>query len=465
MITLENRFFPLRSAICFLVEGGIIFVSVLASFAVLERTNATGVLNFEDAIVRGFVVAFFCQSCMYMLDLYDLRQSQSRGEIFFSLIFAIGFVCIGIGLVSYIVPGFGVAGDMYYLTILFVAVFLLMWRVAFDFFLSRIASRENILILGTAEVARMVAKEIKARERLGFHLVGFVTPKQSDGIKPNPIGKILGNYPELEKLVKDHEVRRVVVAISERRGEYPIREMLDIRVAGCKVVEWPDFFESLSGRIPIDDLSPSYFIFSKGFRKSPLLLFSRRLISALVATVALIILLPLLLVVAIIIIIFDSPGPVFYSQDRIGQNNKIFRIYKFRSMKPDAEKNGEAQWAKNDDLRITRVGRFLRLWRIDELPQVYNILRGDINLVGPRPERPEFVNELEKIIPYYSLRHTVKPGLTGWAQVMFPYSATIEESKEKLQYDLFYIKNLSLKLDLLIIFSTIKIVILGRGAR
>jgi exopolysaccharide biosynthesis polyprenyl glycosylphosphotransferase len=240
--------------------------------------------------------------------------------------------------------------------------------------------------------------------------------------------------------------------------------MLALRVMGCQVVEWQEFFEKLSGRIPIDNLAPSFFIFNEGFRKSRFRLSIRRIVSVIVGAVLLVLLLPVFLVVSVLIML-DSPGPAIYSQVRAGQNNKPIRIYKFRSMRKDAEKNGDAVWAEENDPRVTRVGRFLRRSRIDELPQLFNVLIGELEFVGPRPERPEFVEKLQAMIPYYDLRHTVKPGITGWAQVMFHYGSSIEESKEKLQYDLFYVKNMSIKLDLLILFHTIKIVLLGRGAR
>lgn len=464
MISLENRFFPLRSAACFLIEGGIIFLSVLSSFVILQKLDTIEYIDLNDVVIRGIVVAFFCQTCMYLLDLYDLKHSQSWGELFFSLLFSVGFVCIGIGLISYVVPRFGVEGQLYYLTIIFVASLLLIWRIAFDLYLAKYAPKENVLIVGDGEVAKIVAEEVKARERLGFRLVGFVNSPSSKVTTMKHLGQILGTYEDLRRLVKDNSVRKLVVAIGERRGEYPVREMLDIRVGGAKITEWPTFFEKLSGRIPIDNLSPSFFIFNEGFQKSKVVLAARRVVSTIVATIALVLFLPVILLVSILIKL-DSPGPILYSQERVGQYGKGFRIYKFRSMRKDAEVNGGPRWATKDDPRITRVGRIIRLLRIDELPQLFNILRGDIDIVGPRPERPVFVEKLQQMIPYYSLRHSVKPGLTGWAQVMFTYSGTIEESKEKLQYDLFYIKNLSLKLDLLILFKTLKIVILGRGAR
>lgn len=447
-----------------MVEGGIIFASVLASFSILREGSAGGVVSIEDAVVRGIVVAFFCQVCMYLLDLYDLRMTQSRGELFFSLLFAVGFVCVGIGVVSYVFPEFGVEGRMYYLTIFFVAVFLLVWRVVFNKFLSQESFRTNILVVGVDGAARMVAKEMQERGRLGFRVVGFIGAPGSDDGMVRGLGKILGDYGCLKEIVKKQSIRKIVVAINERRGEYPVQEMLDLKVDGCQVIEWPEFFEKMAGRIPIQNLSPSYFIFGEGFRKSQFILLSRRIFSLLFATTALVLLSPILLATAILIKI-DSSGPVIYSQTRVGQKGKEFRIYKFRSMKDQAEGADGARWAQKDDQRVTRVGWYLRKMRIDELPQLFNLIRGDLDLMGPRPERPEFVKDLQKTIPYYSLRHTVKPGLTGWAQVMFTYCGTIEESREKLQYDLFYIKNMSLKLDLLILFQTVKIVLLGRGAR
>lgn len=464
MITFENRFFPLRSAICFFVEGAITLLSVLASFLFLDMAGSAEYVTFDDAVMRGFVVAFFCQACMYLLDLYDLRISHSFGEMFFSLLFAVGFVCIGIGIVSYFVPEFGVEGTMYYLTIVFVVVFLFFWRVAFDFYLARLAPKERIAVVGTGRAASKVASELMNRERLGLQLVGFVEAPGANVGSVEKLGEVVGDYRQIGEIIRKHAVRKLVVAIGERRGEYPVKEMLDARVRGCTVLEWPGFFERLSGRIPIDSLAPSFFIFNEGFRKSKLVLFVRRVISLLVSVAALVILLPLLLVVAALIKI-DSVGPVFYTQTRVGQNDRTFRIYKFRSMRKNAEADGMARWAVKDDPRVTRVGRILRISRIDELPQLLNVLVGDLDLVGPRPERPEFVEELKREIPYYSLRHTVKPGLTGWAQVMFMYCGTIGESREKLQYDLFYIKNMSVKLDLYILFRTLKIVILGRGAR
>ena len=465
IITLENRFFSLRSAVCFIIEGGIIIFSVVASFLLLHGRVGTPVVSMGDVVARALVITFFCQACMYLLDLYNFRLSQTWGEVLFALAIAIGFVCIGIGLLSYAIPKFGVAGKMYYLSILIASVFLLLWRIMFEIYITRYASGENILIVGTGEVARQVGEEVKKSKRLGFHLVGFINALPSqNGLSTGQVGEILGDPTQMDRIIERHDVDKIVVAITERRGEYPVKEMLALRVGGYQVVEWPGFFEKLSGRIPIDNLAPSFFIFNEGFRKSRILLSIRRILSAIVAAAFLVLLFPLFLVVAVFIKL-DSSGPVLYSQIRVGKQNKPIRIYKFRSMRNDAEKNGDAVWAVENDPRVTRVGRFLRKTRIDELPQLFNVMIGELEFVGPRPERPEFVEKLHAMIPYYSLRHTVTPGLTGWAQVMFHYGSTIDEAKEKLQYDLFYIKNMSVKLDLLILFHTFKIVLLGRGAR
>jgi sugar transferase (PEP-CTERM system associated) len=437
----------------------------VASFILLHGRAGTPVVSMGDVVARALVITFFCQSCMYLLDLYNLRLFQTKGEMLLSLAIAIGVVCIGIGLLSHAIPKFGVAGSMYYLAILLASVSLLIWRLSFEFYITRLAPRENILIVGTGKVARQVGEEVNRSKRLGFRLVGFISPQnRNEDISFGDIGDVLGDSTEMDGIIKKHDVSKVVVAITERRGEYPVKEMLALRVAGCTILEWPGFFEKLSGRIPIDSLAPSFFIFNEGFRKSRFLLMLRRFFSAILAAVVLVLLSPVFLVVAILIKI-DSTGPVFYSQIRVGQNNKQIRIYKFRSMRNDAEKNGDAVWAVENDPRITRIGRFLRKTRVDELPQLFNVLIGELELVGPRPERPEFVKKLQAMIPYFALRHTVKPGLTGWAQIMFHYGSSIDESKEKLQYDLFYIKNMSVKLDLLILFHTIKIVLLGRGAR
>jgi sugar transferase (PEP-CTERM system associated) len=252
--------------------------------------------------------------------------------------------------------------------------------------------------------------------------------------------------------------------MADRRGTMPVRELLDLRLSGIKVEEATALLEKVSGKIEVDELSPSWLIFSEGFRLNPSFLMARRFISVVVSLAGLLLVLPLLPLMALAVKL-TSPGPVLYRQKRVGRYGLVFDCYKFRTMRADAEAEAGPTWAGDGDPRITPVGRFLRRARLDEIPQLWNVLRGDMGFVGPRPERPEFVEWLSREIPYYHLRHIIRPGITGWAQVRYQYGASLEESKEKLRYDLYYIKNISLSLDLLVILRSAKIVLLARGAR
>ncbi|PYV65976.1 MAG: hypothetical protein DMG95_00265 [Acidobacteria bacterium] len=268
----------------------------------------------------------------------------------------------------------------------------------------------------------------------------------------------------LMELIREQGVHRVIVAMSDRRGTLPVMEMLQLRLSGIKIEEATSWLEKISGRIELDNLYPSWLIFAEGFRFSAGFLLLRRILAVIAAGVLLLIVLPILPFV-ILAIKLDSRGPVLYRQKRVGLAGKVFHCYKFRTMRQDAEADTGATWALDDDPRITKVGKFLRTTRLDELPQLWCVLKGDMSFVGPRPERPEFVEMLAKEIPFYTVRNAVRPGITGWAQVRYKYGNTIADAKEKLQYDLYYIKNMSPGLDMMIMFQTIKIVLIGRGAQ
>jgi sugar transferase (PEP-CTERM system associated) len=268
----------------------------------------------------------------------------------------------------------------------------------------------------------------------------------------------------LMDVVKKQKVHRVIVAVPDRRGTTPMKELLELRMQGVKIEEAASWLEKISGKIEVENLYPSWLVFNEGFRRSAVFVLVRRVLSIIISLIGLLLALPLLPFVALAVRL-DSEGPVFYTQTRVGKRGRLFKVVKFRTMRQDAESSSGAQWAADNDPRITRVGRFLRMSRLDEIPQLWCVLKGDMAFVGPRPERPEFIEGLSKEIPYYGVRHMVRPGVTGWAQIKYKYGSTIEDAREKLQYDLYYIKHASIGLDLLIMFQTVKIVILGRGAQ
>jgi sugar transferase (PEP-CTERM system associated) len=259
-------------------------------------------------------------------------------------------------------------------------------------------------------------------------------------------------------------ISKIVVALTEKRGTLPTKELVKCRVNGIEIIEGASFYEMLTGKFIVEQINPAWLIFSEGFYKSRTRRFLKRIMDLMLSVVLLILLLPVIIATAILIKI-DSKGPVIFSQERLGENKKTYLIYKFRSMFSDAEKQSGPTWAKDNDHRITRVGKYIRQWRVDEIPQLWNVLKGDMSFVGPRPEREFFVKKLEDIIPYFTERFSVKPGVTGWAQVCYSYGASVEDAIEKLNYDLFYIKNMSIFMDFMIIMRTVKIVLFGKGAR
>jgi len=280
-----------------------------------------------------------------------------------------------------------------------------------------------------------------------------------------PARNIINDGKEgLLEMVKREKADKIVVSLSERRGSFPLNDVLSCKMSGIEVVDANSFYEQVMGKLLLENINPSWFIFSDGFRITPGLLLGKRISDVLFSVVGLIICSPIIPFIALAIKI-SSPGPIFFKQVRVGEREKPFVLYKFRTMGQDAEKKSGAVWAQKDDPRVTKVGKFLRVSRLDEIPQMFNVLRGDMSFVGPRPERPEFVEKLKELIPYYSKRHFVKPGITGWAQVKYQYGASVDDAIEKLRYDLYYIKNLSLALEMLIVLETIKVVLFGRGGR
>jgi len=335
------------------------------------------------------------------------------------------------------------------------------WQNLFQRTRDSVLFKKNILVIGTGPMAKKIENLIS--ESPGrYCLTGYIeTPTDPVSVVPETI---IGSMDNIVELAKQYNAHALVIALTERRGNLTIEKLVTCKLMGVRIMDYPSFFEMITGKIPVEDINPSWLVQSSGFLITPLVRVMKRIIDIVLAGMLLSVMLPFYIPV-VLVIKLTSPGPVFYFQKRVGTHGKCFTIYKFRSMTVDAEKNTGAAWAKENDPRVTSFGAFMRKTRIDELPQLINVLKGDMSFIGPRPERPEFVDEIQKITPYYKERHAVKPGITGWAQVMYPYGASIGDAVEKLRYDLYYINNLSFALEFLIVLETVKVVLFRKGGR
>jgi sugar transferase (PEP-CTERM system associated) len=404
------------------------------------------------------------QGSFYIFDLYDFQLIRHRVTLYIRISQAMGLASIALAAIFYVFPRMLLGRGVFLLGLVLMMAVMVLWRVCVTWLLGHPRLAERILILGTEKGAIDLAREVLERCESGYKIVGFV------GDDPNLVGQslinpsVIGVTADLERLVREYGPDRIVVAVKDRRGHLPVDPLLRLKLRGLVAVEESaSFFERLTGKISTETVRPSWLIFSNGSRGLRIYKRARRLVDAVFSILGLILSAPLM-AITMLAIKLDSQGPVFYRQERVGEHNNVFRIIKFRSMVANAEKDGPV-WANEDDPRVTRVGRLIRRLRIDELPQFVNVLRGEMSFIGPRPERPVFVSHLEREIPYYSQRHLIKPGVTGWAQIRYPYGASVEDAMQKLQYDLYYIKNQSPVLDAIILFETIRIVLFGRGAR
>jgi sugar transferase (PEP-CTERM system associated) len=416
-----------------------------------------------QATLKGLLVAFAVQVCMYYNDLYDLRAVRDRRELIVRILQALGAASLLLGLSYFFFPDLIIGRGVFLIATVLVGGFVVGWRLLFDLMARNVGPRERLLLVGTNQAAVTLARELYERPELAVKFVGFIDPD------PARLGEsvlnpgIVGAVEDIPRVVAEQKVDRVVLSLADARGKLPMDRLLEMKLAGVTFDHLASVYEEYTGKIAVENLRPSWLIFSEGFRKSRAKRAFKRAFDLGFAAVLAVVLVPVMAIVALLVKL-TSAGPAIYSQQRVGEHNHVFTIYKFRSMRQDAEKFTGAVWAQKDDPRITWFGRIMRRTRLDELPQLWNVVNGDMSFVGPRPERPEFVARLTEEIPFYGLRHTVKPGLTGWAQVKYTYGASVEDALEKLQYDLFYIKHLSLSLDLYVIFETIKTVVLRRGA-
>ena len=412
---------------------------------------------------RAVLIAAVCQLCLYYGDLYDARIVSDRRETFVRVLQALSATSIILALVYFFFPAVVIGRGVFIIAAVLVISLVIGWRVAFEWMTRRVGPRERLLLVGTTDGAVALARELfERRMQLGVEIVGFVDPDPARVGQPLLNPGIVGTIDDIPRIVRERAVDRVVVSLADARGKLPMEKLLDMRLAGVTFHHLASEYERYTGKIAIENLRPSWFIFSAGFRKTRVLAAAKRTLDVCAAAFGLIAALPVMLAVAALVKL-TSKGPALYAQERVGQDGRVFVIRKFRSMRQDAEAGTGAVWATANDARITPVGGLLRKARLDELPQLWNVLVGDMSLVGPRPERPEFVRGLTEQIPFYGQRHVVKPGVTGWAQVRYSYGSSVEDAMQKLQYDLYYIKHMSLTLDLFIIFATIKTVVLRRG--
>ena len=416
--------------------------------------------------VQALVSVIVFQVCFYYNELYDLHAMRRPSEQMLCLWQSLGAASVVLGFMWFLIPGIQIGRGVFFINIVLLAVTISIFRATLDFVWRTTAPKQKILILGTGPLATKVARELTKREDLNFELAGFV---DKTGGSSSTLGSvfgwpILGLVEALQQIATDHKIARIIVALEDRRSALPIGSLVNLRVRGIPVEDAHTALAALTGRVWLDTVKPSWFVYSDGFHRSRLTAVVKRAVDLGFGFIGLILSAPLMALIAVIVRM-DSPGPALYRQVRVGIGGKLFEVLKFRSMRLDAEIANGAQWAQVDDPRVTRVGKILRKYRLDELPQFLNVIRADMSFIGPRPERPVFVDQLCEQIPYYNERHSVRPGLTGWAQVQYPYGATVEDSMRKLEYDLFYLQNMSMLFDFAIVVQTVRIVLFGRGAR
>jgi len=445
-----------------LVALGLLLATV-ARFSVESFGLVTAYLGNWQTLFRFFLAILVCEVSLYFNDLYDFRLIANRRELLVRLLQAYGVACLALAVCYYIAPDLGFGRGIAALASPLIVGLTLGWRLLLLEKNQSLGVAERMLIMGTGPTGIQLAQDIIHRPELKLKVVGFLDEKGENIGKSLVNPRIIGAAADVESIAKRENIDHVVISLMERRGRMPVRQLLHLKFAGVRVEDAHSFYEKITGRIILERLSPSWLILSDGFRKSRLLLWTKRSLDLVVSFVALILCLPLFAVVAVAIWL-ETGTPILFRQERTGWHGHSFRMLKFRSMRNDAEEEGP-RWAADKDDRVTRVGKWIRKYRIDELPQAINVLRGEMSIVGPRPERPEFVSMLEDQVPFYGLRHSVRPGITGWAQVKYQYGGSIEETKTKLEYDLFYIKHLSVVLDLAVMFETAKVMLSGRGAK
>jgi len=460
MIRLLNVYYPTRTVMLLICEAVIVASCFFAAAFLVLGPDVWLALNYEYGYLKIAALTFISINFSYYFDLFEPQLVSAREAIYFRILLVLAFDCFVVSADLYFFPESAIGpGHVYGLGLALLTPVLILWRRAYDWIVSWPLFRERVYVLGAGEFARSIVNAIGSRRDLGMEVVDW---KEIELTEPGDRKKVW--IEELARIGQSaNPVNRIIIAMDYQRGELPVEELLSLRFKGIIVEDSGALRERLSGKIQLDGLRPSSFLYAEGFRLGASQQFARQILSTLAASIGLLLFSPLFPFV-VLAVRLSSKGPIFFTQVRVGAGGRHFKVVKFRTMFTDAEAGG-AKWATKNDPRVTKVGMFMRKTRIDEIPQLWNVLKGDMGFVGPRPERPEFVPMLSEHLPFYYMRHLIRPGLTGWAQVRYGYGATLAEAREKLEYDLYYIKHMSLGLDLLIMFETIKTILRRRGAQ
>jgi sugar transferase (PEP-CTERM system associated) len=457
MIRLFNVYYSTRTLVLLVCEALLVGSSFLLAATYTMGEDTYIALFYDNGLLKIGAITVLTLLLSYYFDLYEPQRMSERWEIYFRLLLVLSVLSFILAGLVYFIADTYIGPQVFTVGISILAVVLVLWRRAYEWMIGLSLFRERVYVLGSGARARFIVETLRSRRDAGMEVV--------DGLDhDSPTGQLEQFAADLSAFRKPKaRIDRVIVAMEDRRGAMPVRELLDLRLNGVVVEDASALMERLSGKLPLDGLNPSTLIFTHGFNIKASQQIVRRLVSIVVSAIGLAICLPIIPFI-ILAVRLSSPGPIFFHQTRVGLRGRHFSVIKFRTMRQDAEAAG-AVWATKNDPRVTPLGRFMRKTRLDEIPQLWNVLRGEMGFVGPRPERPEFVQWLSSEIPFYELRHIIRPGITGWAQVRYQYGASLEETKRKLEYDLYYVKHLSVGLDLLIMFETIKTIILRRGAQ
>ena len=464
MIRIFRHYIPRSFIVLALIEFVVLMSSVYVGAWLRFMHDVQGRAEVEPLAIKAWLFAVIMLAAMIVVGLYQRNFREGMGGMLLRVAIS---ALIGFALMSftfYTFPNTFLGRGAFGLAFAIAVIAIMLVRMVFFRFVDEETLARRVLVLGAAKRAKAVAGLRRKSDRRGCNIVGYVhVPGEHDEVDAE---LIIRRDTALLELAQSLRVDEIVIAVEDRRKNFPVHEILDCRMAGIEVMDILSFIERQLGRVDLKLLHPSWLIFSDGFRYGVMRVITKRIFDVVASLLVLAVAWPFMVLAAIAIFLESGGrGPIFYQQVRVGENWQLFQVTKFRSMRVDAEADGVARWAQKNDGRITLVGAFMRKTRIDELPQLFNVLKGDMSFVGPRPERPMFVEKLSAQIPFYSERHRVKPGITGWAQISYAYGASEEDAVQKLQYDLYYVKNYSLFLDLLILLQTAEVVLWGRGAR